>query len=285
MSTLIIGATALAASTDFGKSDRKESISVKDLRERLQVDGDITVSTADGTRLLYQSGEFRTWRIGGDQDKIESNWNYENFDGSLKISLKHVWTVGDDGVIRVHFQQFDSMKRVPGAKEALAYGRKLKDETIIVKDFSPVVFPVVESGVQRVVVRFVPSLQKGHEAVGPTDMPVAIKQAVLTDSRNRVWADSVDVTAKFVALKSHLGAVAMSYFPFPGSREIGVAEGHQITVKDGGSDLKILSATPIVAGNEKLKIYGWIDLRQRTERSKSVRINASSDSANFPVDL
>ena len=237
--------------------------------------GEIFISTPDGERLLYQAGEMRTWRFGDDLKEILSRWHYDHPDGSVKMSLRHRWTVDDQGILKVHIEQFDSM---PGAapetfENESKLGKVVRDETITVKDLAPISWVVDTNAERRVTARFSIFLRPGRRIVDATVMPVAIEGGILTDSEHHVWArDLGGINHKYVSLKTYLGTVVMSYYPFKGATEIGDAEGHEIHMHQDGLSVRILSANPVVLGDGRLRVYGWINSHEKSKNYGSVHM-------------
>lgn len=276
----LVSLSAFADSNDFGSSDKGATLTPKDIKERLEVIGEIFISSPDGERLIYQAGEMRTWRFGGDLKEILSNWHYEHPDGSVKVALRHRWTVDDQGKLRVHIEQFDSM---PGAapqtfENDAKLGKTVRDETITVKDLAPISWIVDTNSERRVTARFTPFLRPGRRFIDAAIIPVAIENGVLTDSKNRVWAqDLAGINHKYVSLKTYLGTVVMSYYPFKGAEEIGHAEGHEIHVKQHGLALRINSSNPVVLGDGRLRVYGWINPDEKAKRYGSIHMLLGDD--------
>ena len=284
LTIVLFSSATFAQSNDFGETDRKSNITPKELRERLQIDGDIVVSSPDGTKLLSQGGEMRTWKFGEKGEKIESNWNFKHRDGDVKVALRHEWTVGDDGIIRVHLQQFDSMERGDRKFKDVIYGKKLRDEVITIKDFGPVLWEVSKNDKQRVVARFNLSLQNYQEAKNPSEIPIVIEDGILTDNKSRLWTESIQGSSgKFIAITTHLGKLGLSYYPFPGASVIGTAEGNELKVRFGDLALKLRSAKPFTVGYERLKVYGRVDLNKKTDHPGSLRVS-SGDKPNEAWD-
>lgn len=273
------GGGAWASSNDFGDIKGKP-VEVKDLYEHLKIRGEIFVTSADGSRLLSRVDEYRQWRFGDPGQTILSNWRAEG-DG-IKVALRHEWSIDKAGVIKVHVEQFDSMVgHMPNSPD-VTYGKKLRDETIVVKDFAPVVWVVSTEGERRVIAKFTLQLENDDQLLDPSTLPISLENALISDSKGRVWAAGLDLRGgKYLSVKTHLGTVALSFFPFPGSKELGFAQGNYINLNGEGLFVGIRNGMPFVTGRERLRVFGVVNTQRKSEHRGSVYSDSGSDEKDF----
>ena len=60
---------------------------------------------------------------------------------------------------------------------------------------------------------------------------------------------------KYLSVKTHLGTVALSFFAFSGSKELGFAQGNYINLNGEGLFVSVRNGLPFVTGRERLRMY------------------------------
>jgi hypothetical protein len=281
-SLILVGAEQLLAqsmSNDFGSSDqKKEFINVKDLRTQFELLGEIFVTDNDG-KLLFQGNEARVWKFGKKGDLV-SNWSFKSPDIN-PIAIRHTWTLSGDGKLVVHIQQFDSMK-YKGTNGDVELGKLIKEENIEVKDFKTIEWLAGEDTKTRVTVRFTPRLDDKSEFIQVDALPVTLNNPVIFDNKGRLWAQGRNLEGRYISLKTHLGQIALSYTPFKGAKEIGFAQGSEITI-NADPDLVIYfrNESPILSTNKAAKIYGLVDMKKKSDRFNSLYSSSSSREKEF----
>ena len=275
---------AFASSNDFGNFTKAKTLTLNDLYDRLSIRGELFETSADGNMLLTQGNEFRLWHFANVGETILSNWNTES--EGIKLSLRHEWSLSKTGVLSVHIEQFESMRGQMPYSPKVIYGKKLRDETVVIKDFQPITWVVSTDATHRVVARFTPQLDVLSEFIEPTALPLFFDNAAITDSKNRVWATGLDnLSGKYVSIKTYLGTVYMSFYQFPGSKEIGSAQGNYINLHDDGIFVGIRNARDFVAGKARVKIYGLVDTKKKSEGRGSIYSSSGSKEQEFVDSL
>lgn len=272
-------AYAQSMSNDFGRSDSKEEVlSAKELRGRFELRGKVYVTDSKG-QLLYQGNEERLWKFGSTGDLV-SNWSYQA-PNIKNIAIKHTWTISDDGKLTAYVQQFESMKRKEKSHE-VETGKLVREEKIEIKDFAPITWVVHSDSKQRVVVRLLPELGEKIDFIQVDKLPITINNPVVFDSKGRMWAQSHSLEGRYISMKTHLGQLSVSYFPFKGAKEIGYVKGSEMTI-NADKDLKLYvrSDLPILTTSKPAKIYGIVDQSKKSERSNSVYSSSSSQEKEF----
>ncbi len=289
LSVLVLLALSGAAmgeskSNDFGRSDSKlEPLSASELRQRLELRGEIFVTDKTG-RLLFQENETRNWSFGSSGNLV-SHWSFRS-DAVKEMALRHEWSLAENATLSVLVQQFDTMERYKAGGEAVKTGKLLKEQKIEIKDFAPLVWVVQETDSSKVVVRITPFLKDQVESLDVSGLPISLSGSVVYDNQGRIWAMVNSIEGNFVSLKTHLGLVAISFSPFKGAKELGVATGSSIVLNANGNlKLTILSGKPIMLSTVPAKVYGFIDLSKKSERLGSVYGYSSSRDDNFLKNL
>ena len=281
---LLSTSSAHAESNDFGRTDTKlKAMTAQDLRKSFELIGEVFIVDPKNGRLLHPTAETRLWRFGK-KNEIVSNFSFQSPD-IKPIALAHKWEIKDDGRILGHIKQFESMEPPKGAsgKAEVKTGKLIKEQNVEIKDFGPVSWVAQEDGKIRVVVRFLPKLQEAHEPIqADGGMPITLRSPLVFDSKGRLWARGSNIEGKYLAMKTHLGMVALSYLPFKGAKPIGTIQGSQINLDDGsGTEVTIRSEQPILASNRPAAIYGFIDVKRKTAHPGSVGHSSSSGEKEF----
>jgi hypothetical protein len=289
---IVVGEVAVANSTsnDFGKyTGELKPLTPEELRTRLEISGDIYVVDATGNKVLFRGPESRQWKFPS-AGKVESNWSAQIGDYPA-IAIKHVWTVGEDGVLRVKFQQFETMNKVGedvgGDFRSVKYGKLIKEEERIAKDFSPVIWTAFENEKYRMVVRFIPTLQEVSGTKSIADFPIAGTDVLISDNQGHTWTEPMDsLDDKYIAFVTHRGEIALSYYEFPGAKIIGKAKGNLIEIElEKGLRVRLTSASPFVPGEMTSKVFALYNKDRKSPRVSSTHIIGSSKADNFAEKL
>ena len=284
---LAIGFHANAENTykSFNISDTKRlALTVEDLRSRFELTTQIVVSNGEG-RILHLGRESR---FSGFDDKgklsVYEMWRQPEVPD---LALKMLWKLADDGQISVHIQQFESMS-ASSDNENPKIGKLIREQSISVKDFAPIEWLAFSDSQRRVLMRMRPELSdKAQEPIDVEAAALSFDNAVVFDSKGNFWARTDgNLEGRYLALKTHKGQVALSFVPFQGAKEIGVAKGSQVTV-NGGPNLKIFlrSSSPVVTGTRPAKVYGIVDLKKTSSRPTSVHAQSGDKEKEFLRDL
>lgn len=268
-------------SNDFSRSSNEiKQVTPDELSWRLHITGEIYVLNAEGDKLVNVANEKRDWRFGGGLEKpLESNWLFQQ-KGLPTVALRQKWYVGKDGRISVEIYQYDNIERGEGAE--IKFGKLLKEDKIVLKDFAPINWPIA-AGQQKLVVRLTPGVWQNDDAIDVSSLPVSGKNVVIFDSAGKVWADQVaaDRPSVFFGVTTHVGSLFLSFSQFKGAKLIGDAKGGRIKIKDGKDSIILQSETPFVPKDIKANVYGIIKPEIQTGRLKSVRTYSSSKEEEF----
>lgn len=277
-------AKGTVSTTGFTASEIKGELTPKEFASRLEVSGDLFVTSADGRRLLYKISESRTGKPGEDTTELRSNWGHTHKfgDKSYGIFLKYSFRIQPDGSVTALIQQFDSMKR-QGVNGEVQYGKLVREEKFDpLLDFAPVNWVVHKDAQVRIVARLTPRLIEKGEALSPDTLPVALDQAVLLDGAGKLWADDLsEGGGKFVAIATHKGTLAVSYFPFAGAKEVGVAKGHQMSLPGFKPSLTLRNSKPFLAADGEIKVYGLLLPQRKTSGLNSIHMIVTDKESEF----
>lgn len=279
---MLVGSIALAKgdpSNDFSNSSTElKQIPVSDLTWRMHVTGEIFFVSGDGEKLVNIANESREWEFAG-ETTLMSNWVYQAKGQSL-VAIAHEWKIQNDGRLTVELRHYDSIERGSGSE--VKYGKLLKEESHVIKNFAPIE-TTVGTGTQKIVVRLTPGVWAQDAALDVGKLPLTGKNIVIYDSKGNVWADGVegDRPSTYFGAVTHQGALFLSFVPFKGAKLLGNAKNGRIKLKHDGGDIYLLSETPFTPRNVKLNVYGIVKSGLRTERAKSVRTYSSDKEEAF----
>jgi hypothetical protein len=273
--------TANAQSNDFSDLTKKmPAITTDFLQRNFELVGEVFVTDANG-KLLSPTAETRTWKFSKKREII-SNFSFQAVD-LKQLAFHHEWTLQADGRITGKIKQYDSMTSTPRLHQEteIKYGKLIKEEDVEIKDFNSISWVAIQDGQRRVVVRFLPRLTEDETAIDIDSVPVTLEEPVIYDKKGRVWGSTGSLEGKYVAFTTHIGRVALSFFPFKGAKLIGSARGSQIALKDlDGTEIFIRSKQAITSSGKPLNVYGWVDAK-KTEGPYSVISNSSSKEKSF----
>ena len=286
MKTLVLMAllatqSAYAGSNDFSDSDGgKKPIAVEKMRYQLEIKGEILVLDKTGRRILYKGDEGRSWKFGDDKPLV-SNWSYKQ-KGFAPVALRHEWDLGADGVMTVKIKQYESMER--GQGEEPTFGKLLKEKEFKLENFESIRWVLSQDDSKRVVAKLEPILWTSPEPSEVGRLPLNSGRMTIYDSKGNLWAsrlDNSDGRNVYFGVTTSQGSVFLSYLPFKGAKEIGLAEKSRIKVEDNGIKLVIESVEPFLPKGISAKVYGMFDLNKRTDRVNSVRSFGSDTEDGF----
>lgn len=269
-------------SNDFSRSENEiKAMTPEEQGWRFHLTGEVFVMNKDGDKLINVANESREWSFGGSIEKpLESNWRFQQ-KGLPLVALKHKWQLEKDGKISVEIAQYEDFERVQGSE--VKYGKLIKEEKIVLKNFAPIDWEIPGSGAQKVIVRLTPGIWQNEEAVNISTLPISNKNIVIYDRAGKLWAESVtaDRTPTYLGIVTHEGSLALSFSPFKGAALIGEAKGNRIKIKSGKATVFLQGEQPFVPRNVKANVYGMIRLDRKTERLNSVRTYSSDKEAEF----
>jgi hypothetical protein len=248
-------------------------LTADEIRERLEVSGEVFVMDAAGTKLVGVGATKNTWR-GSGKAPLESNWgNSSNAYG--KIYLHHVWTVNPDGTIHVLIEEF--ARQEDDDKRAMK--DLLKKDEFLLNSFAPVTWKVLNSKEKNVFVRLTPSLREVRRAVDLADLPISGQNVIISDNQGYLWSDGdgSSFDGLYVGISTHRGTVAMSFKPFEGAAQVGEASDRQIVLTfPDNLKVKLRSDTAFVPAKITAKVYGIYLPEKKTQHPHSTHLSTSS---------
>lgn len=242
-------------------------LTAQELREQFEIKADIYLTDASGEKIL--SGPERTnyWKFNPDKGSIKGDWS-SKFSAGF-IGLRHTWEVLDDGSINVSIEEFagDSDKQGrPEFKESL--GKK----EFKLKNFEPVVWEVKNIKNQKFIVRYIPIIKEVSSPINIDSLPVAGTQISITDNNGYLWADDVEFNGKFAGVTSHRGTLIISYSPFAGGKEMGIADGNLIKLKvDKKFEINLRAGSAFLPAGVKAKVYAFYNPEKKSNGVNSLR--------------
>jgi hypothetical protein len=269
--------------TSITSSEVSKDLTPQEFAGRFQVSGDLFVTSADGKRLLYRISESRTGKPLEDNVEIYSNWGHYHKvgDKTVGIFIRYSFQIQKDGSVKVHIQQFESMS--PGSLNGVVkYGKLIREEKTDLIDFAPINWLAYKDSDMRIIARITPLLLDKGGSFGPDNLPIALNQAVLVDSTGKLWGDDLsEGGGKFVALATHKGTLALSYYPFKGAKEIGVAKGNEMLLTGLKPSLTLRNTKPFLTANGEMKVYGMVLPERKTEHLHSINMVVTDKEPEF----
>jgi hypothetical protein len=256
-------------------------ISPSELLYSFYLKGEVFILSPDGEKLLSPLPTSSEWMFNGKiGEPLESNWVVRL--KNLTMAINHKWIVQEDGKILVEIKYYDDIKRKGPSSDDLNYGKLIKEEKFILKDFSPLNLEFPDKN-QKIVARLTPNLWNSDSPINIENLPLNIKNAVLYDGQGRVWAKEINIpdAAKYLGITTHLGTIRLSYQPFKNAKIIGTAKYGRIRISDGDTKLVLQSEEPYLAKGIKANIYGIIQKNIKTESISSVRTFTSDKEEKF----
>lgn len=274
LATLIASTQARAGENERSKSEvRSENLSLGQLKERIQLQGEIYVMDANGKRPLLLGQESRTWQSGDGKGRLEINWGSSS-NLHAPVNMKMLWTVSADGGLHASIEQQD------------AAGKRLRKQDFDVSDLTPVIWRSAADAEKRVIIRLIPQVSREETPQALAHTPIGGKELVIIDNQGRLWADRVSMSGKYVAITTSRGQVAMSYYPFKGARAMGVASGRRLELDlDEKLKLSLVSEEPLLPGDARAIVYGRFASSKRTGSIRSVGVSTTDDEARLLKSL
>ncbi len=113
-------------------------------------------------------------------------------------------------------------------------------------------------------------------------MPIAMDRAILVDSTGKLWGGELTQGGgKYVAVATRYGTLAISYFPFQGAKELGVARGSEILLTKTKPSLTLYNSRPFLTANGDIKVYGRIIPDRKTTRLHSIHMIVTDKEEEF----
>lgn len=254
-------------------AEPRPPLTADEIRGRLEVSGEVFILDAAGKTLVGVGATKNTWR-GNGKAPLESNWgNASNEYG--KIYLHHVWTVNQDGTIKVLIEEYARQEE----DEKHTMKDLLKKSEFTLEAFAPVTWKVLNNKEKNVFVRLTPSLREKRDAVEVGELPVAGRNVIISDNKGYLWSDGdgSSFDGLFVGISTHRGTVALSFKPFEGAAQVGEASNDQIVLLfPGDLKVKLRSETSFVPDRMTGKVYGLYMPDKKTHHPHSTHIFTSN---------
>ncbi len=278
----------ICATLNIGGALAADLMSVKLIKDRFEVHGDIYYFDRESGKLVDKGSQTRLWKsVDGSKDKltrVESFWGTGSAQHG-EIALHHLWTIREDGTIHVLIEEYGDTIEVKGSDGERDYKmvNLLRKDEFDLKDFAPVHWISVRPGTKsKVVIRLTPDLSNFEEPKPLEAMPIAATDLLITDNEGSLWADHLNIDGKYVGFITHRGAIYLSLYPFKGAQVIGFAAGSKIELGLGNKRIVTLtSSTPFMPETVRATVYGIHRPNQKTARFQSVRSKSSSTEERF----
>lgn len=256
------------------------------LRSRLEIRGEIFYFDSDGKRLLEKGHQWRVWNLRATKGKSEIESRWSSGDVQLgEFAIHHIWNLQSDGTLSVRIEEYAKVEDVkkPNGESEVKFVDLLKKDERILTDFSPISWVSVRPGQKRrVVVRFTPNLTDAPEPEKLTELPISGTAIMVTDNEGNLWTENTTLSGKYIGFTTHKGSLFLSYYPFKGASEIGLAKGNQIEVRLGGSKTAtVTSRTAFLPEDVHAIVYGIYRPEQKTARLKSTHTRSSNQEGRF----
>ncbi|HEY8271627.1 MAG TPA: hypothetical protein VIG33_12120 [Pseudobdellovibrionaceae bacterium] len=265
----ILLASSLASAKEF---------TVQDVRERLEIHSDIY--QVDGKKVVGGPERTNYWRMDPEKGETEGNWS-SIFNGDL-IAIRHNWKVNADGTIKVTIEEFAN-----SSKEG-EFSHLIEKKEFTLENLEPIVWKVKNVKDKSFIVRYIPSLREISKPIALESLPVVGTGLTVSDNAGFLWvADTKEyLDGKFVGLTTHRGTIALSYVPFKGAKEMGVAEGNQINLKvDKKFQINFKSETAFLPAGVIAKVYAVYLPEKKSKGVNSVHSFSSSSEERFQESL
>lgn len=238
--------TALLMTTTAAST---KELSAQDIRDRYQLNAD--VYTVDGRRIISGPEATNYWRPDRESGVIKGDWSSDS--GSRNFQIRYHFQVLNDNSVRAVIEEYENQH--PGQKGP-EFNDLLSKKEFTLADLEPIVWKIRNSKGKNLVVRFYLSLREISKPISVNSLPVAGTEISVSDTAGYLWAEGVEFSGRYVGLTSHRGTLALSYVPFAGAKEMGEAEGSQISLKvDKDFRVRLKSATSFLPSGVTAKVY------------------------------
>lgn len=248
MKYLIFTILALLPVFSFAKEN---AWSVEELRRRFEVRGEMYELDVAGKVVQRKGHTWNIWKPIDKAGKIQSQWSAAT--DNYTIAIRHTWEVQDNGSIKVLIEQYKTIKR----KNDPIFEDLIKKEEKVIENLEPITLVVYTDNEKRVVARFTPDFAPGETAKNVNEIPLAGSDVMITDNEGYVWAMHATHGGKYSGFSTYKGTIFLSYYPFLGSKEMGVASGNEIEIHlTDKKTVTFTSKTAYLPEGMQAKIYG-----------------------------
>lgn len=240
---------------------KETQLSLDEIKARFEVKVELYVFDGSGKKIIHKYNEALLLRprVVNGKAQIEHYWGGVNPE-KINLKFKQIWTVQDDGTIAVTLEEFSKevdFTNKKGEADTRMVG-SIKKENHILENMGQINFVSAKSTKnERVVVRLTPNLNDEWLPKKLTELPVSGADMHITDNEGNLWLEHSHLRGKFVGWTSRKGSIYLSFYPFKGATEIGVAAGNKIEVKLGGKRVAtITSKSDFVPNDVRTIVYG-----------------------------
>jgi hypothetical protein len=274
MKSLLVFLTTLVVTREAIAREAEKPLTAEEIRERLEVRGEIFVMDKSGKVLVNAPAAYSNWRANGNAP-LESNWGSGGNFG--RIHIHHLWKVNDDGSISVLIEEFAREVSEPKSGKFEKFADLLKKSEFTLEDFTPVTWKVLNIKDKNVVVRLTPNLRERLIPADISDLPLAGRDVMVSDNKGFLWNQKSTFNGNYVAFKTHRGTLAVSYRPFKGASQVGEARDNEITVRLPDSlVLTLNSESSFLPAGIGGKVYGIYIPEMKSDNPRSTHIFSSS---------
>lgn len=243
---------ALAIATTVSAKE----LTSQEIKDRLELHSDIYVVDSTGKRIIAGPESTNYWRphsdtgvISGDWGTfLKGNWTTSESVGG-QVALRYKFEVSQDGSIKATIEEYSK-------DQDAVFSELLDHKDYILQNLEPIVWKIKNVKSANFIVRFILSLRKISTPISVDNLPMAGTGISVSDNAGYLWAEDVQFNGKYSGLTSHRGTVVLSYVPFTGAKEMGYAEGNQITINvDKKYQINLRGATSFLPAGVTGKVY------------------------------
>ena len=275
------------------KSEKTEKSSDKapaaiDLASRLEIQGSLIVYDVNQKSLVETDLSSKVWAAKTKKEKgkkaasviLDKVWSTGN-STTGKIYVRQIWSELQDGNLGLKLEQYENAEKESSGEAKLTH--LLKTDDVVIKDFVSVSIPAVSAkDGMKVLIKLSPGLREKEKTIKPEDFPIILKDAVISEKPDVLWAEDVDAIGKYVQIKTHRGTLLLSYNEFKGSQKMGSAMESKMELKgEVPNEVVITSAEALLPKRVKFAVYGMYLPKNKTKSAASFRVEDSNDEEKF----
>lgn len=271
----------------LGALAKEDKFNLGKMKARFEVKGEVYYMNAKTGGEVEKNHQSRLWKTRGDGGKSEIDHQWSAGSEQMgDFAIKHVWTVQDDGSVKVKIEEYAQVvdgKNDKGERET-QFKELLKSEERVLENFEPLSWVSVRPNKlgKKIVVRFTPQLGDEEPIQKLGELPISGVDLVLTDNEGRMWMNNNTLSGKYVGLTTYYGSLFLSFYPFKGAKELGFAEGNKIELNLGEKKVAtLLSQTAFLPQDVRAIVYGIHRPLQKTARLSSIHSRSSNKEDRF----
>ncbi len=260
-----------------------ESLTAKDIRERLEVRADIYTLDETGTKIVEGPKRTNYWVPNKETGLIRGQWSsqFGEKKGEEQLLMGFEFKTNDDGTMVAKLTEYSKLEADDGTKKT-ELSNPIQEKEISIKNFEPIT--MVAKGIKNktVVVRYIPSLREIKHPMSVDNLPVAGRGIRISDNKGYLWAEDVDLNGKYIGVTTHRGTLAVSYVPFKGAREMGSVEGNVMSLNVSKDfQIKLTSESSFLPSGVSAKVYAVYNPNKVTHSFNSLGSFDSSKEARI----